>query len=466
MGSGLSPAAVVDVSGDGQSDFGVYDTPLRLRGDTYTYLELVGNNSQAGLAINRAGASGWLAALNSGGLLRVSTMSAISQTGLTNAKDGAEGLTVDASGWLGLNTATPATNIHIVRNNANAMVVDGSGDGAINATTFRGLGFQYDNGDGAIMASYPGGVGQLTFWTTQTTAQERMRVTSGGQVAVGSTSPGSTKFYVRDFDDTTNADIAQFLSNNLTAGLGIGYNRIEAIGTNASGSIALIPKGTGAVGVGAAPNGPTLHVSGSIGATDWIGAGCEGACDPSNNGYSLGYANGDLIVYPGSTQSPNDTLGLYTGNGSLPGWSTSNYPTLKTSNSFMYFSAGGSYSAYMNSTGGWNAQSSRKKKENFEAIDRPALLDKIARLEVSQWNYKDQHPSIKHIAPIAESFHALFGLNGPDEKMLSHIDPAGVALAGLQGLIDADEARRAELDELSAEVERLRRTLQRRAGGR
>ena len=37
-----------------------------------------------------------------------------------------------------------------------------------------------------------------------------------------------------------------------------------------------------------------LHVSGNIGATGWIGAGCEGACD-TGGGYSLMYANGTIV---------------------------------------------------------------------------------------------------------------------------------------------------------------------------
>lgn len=48
--------------------------------------------------------------------------------------------------------------------------------------------------------------------------------------------------YVRDDDNDATADIARFFAQNLTQGVGIGYNRIEAVGSNASQDLVLRSK--------------------------------------------------------------------------------------------------------------------------------------------------------------------------------------------------------------------------------
>ncbi|NES86293.1 MAG: hypothetical protein F6K10_35740, partial [Moorea sp. SIO2B7] len=52
---------------------------------------------------------------------------------------------------------------------------------------------------------------------------------------------------VRASHNQITADIGAFYAQNLTQGIGIGYNRIEAIGSNASQDIVIRPKGTGQV---------------------------------------------------------------------------------------------------------------------------------------------------------------------------------------------------------------------------
>ncbi|MFZ2038579.1 MAG: LamG-like jellyroll fold domain-containing protein [Minisyncoccia bacterium] len=80
----------------------------------------------------------------------------------------------------------------------------------------------------------------------------------------------------------------------------------------------------------------------------------------------------------------------------------------------------------------WNP-SSRSVKENFTQLDKQDILNKISSLDMTQWNYIAQDDGIKHIGPIAEDFYALFGLGGTD-KAISTIDPAGIALVGIQAL--------------------------------
>ena len=60
-------------------------------------------------------------------------------------------------------------------------------------------------------------------------------------------------------------------------------------------------------------------------------------------------------------------------------------------------------------------------------------MNKIDTLPITRWNYKSENSSIKHIGPVAQDFYAIFGL-GNDNTSISTIDPAGVALLGIQAL--------------------------------
>ena len=80
---------------------------------------------------------------------------------------------------------------------------------------------------------------------------------------------------------------------------------------------------------------------------------------------------------------------------------------------------------------------------------------------MTEWNYKtDKH--VEHVGPMAQDFHAAFGLNGADDKHISVVDEGGVALAAIQGLNQKLEEQQAEnaqlkeeLTELKAEVKSL-----------
>ena len=81
----------------------------------------------------------------------------------------------------------------------------------------------------------------------------------------------------------------------------------------------------------------------------------------------------------------------------------------------------------------WTDASSRDLKENFATITPADILAKIASLPIYTWNYKTQNASSTHMGPVAEDFYSAFSL-GNSSSSISTIDPAGVALAGIQGL--------------------------------
>ncbi len=91
--------------------------------------------------------------------------------------------------------------------------------------------------------------------------------------------------------------------------------------------------------------------------------------------------------------------------------------------------------AYLSAGGTWTNASSKDLKENFTELDQYDILSKISGLSITRWNYKKEHASTTHIGPLAEDFYAAFMTGGSaGQKAISTIDPAGVALAGIQAL--------------------------------
>ena len=105
--------------------------------------------------------------------------------------------------------------------------------------------------------------------------------------------------------------------------------------------------------------------------------------------------------------------------------------------------------------GSWSSVSDRAAKENFAVVDVRAVLEKVAALPISTWNYRAQDRSVRHMGPTAQDFRAAFGL-GASERLIDTIDPDGVALAAIQGLNQRDGELERRLAEKEAEVDELR----------
>ncbi len=84
-------------------------------------------------------------------------------------------------------------------------------------------------------------------------------------------------------------------------------------------------------------------------------------------------------------------------------------------------------------------------------------------MPISQWSMKADSAGHKHIGPMAQDFHAAFGL-GDTDKYIAQGDAEGVALASIQGLYqivqEKDELIRKLVQEKSEEIQALQRQLQ------
>ena len=115
--------------------------------------------------------------------------------------------------------------------------------------------------------------------------------------------------------------------------------------------------------------------------------------------------------------------------------------------------------AYCTAAGVWTSVSDRNVKEGFTAIAPGDVLAKVAALPITEWKYKIEPNGIKHLGPVAQDFHAAFGL-GDSDKAIGSVDEGGVALAAIQGLNQKMNAKDAEIQELKQSVAELKQLVQ------
>ena len=127
--------------------------------------------------------------------------------------------------------------------------------------------------------------------------------------------------------------------------------------------------------------------------------------------------------------------------------------------------------AFLSNGGVWTNASDRNQKENFAPVDTRQILARVAALPVTQWNYRSE-PGVRRVGPVAQDFHAAFGL-GSNDTTIATGDESGVALAAIQGLhllmqekdakIEAQqrdiEQERHEIADLRSELDEMKRAL-------
>lgn len=110
--------------------------------------------------------------------------------------------------------------------------------------------------------------------------------------------------------------------------------------------------------------------------------------------------------------------------------------------------------AYLDDTGQWRDACDRNLKENFTDIDGGELLERVAALPVTMWNYKRESDDVKHIGPVAQDFHATFGV-GDDDRTIAAMDAAGISLASVQELYKRTQEQEKEIARLRARIGEL-----------
>ena len=113
--------------------------------------------------------------------------------------------------------------------------------------------------------------------------------------------------------------------------------------------------------------------------------------------------------------------------------------------------------------GALTENSDKHSKMAIEPVDPAEVLAKLSELNIAEWSYTVDDSGARHMGPMAQDFHALFGL-GASETGISTLDTSGVALAAIQALLtetrEENAALIARLDAQSAEIAALRRLVE------
>jgi hypothetical protein len=92
-----------------------------------------------------------------------------------------------------------------------------------------------------------------------------------------------------------------------------------------------------------------------------------------------------------------------------------------------------------------------------EAVDGAQVLEKLASLPISSWNYIGDDPSVRHLGPMAQDFAKAFGL-GADERLISSIDAQGVVMVAIQALYRRGQQLEERVQQLESEIAELRQS--------
>lgn len=162
-------------------------------------------------------------------------------------------------------------------------------------------------------------------------------------------------------------------------------------------------------------------------------------------------------------------LGLMKGAGSLPGYPTSNYPTVKTDYANLYFSTNGQYSGYHSLYYGFATPSDETLKENIEPITN--ALPRVMNLEGVYYEWISDENSERHIGLIAQNvesqFPELVTSGGLSTKAVSYGHVVSVLIPAIQELKNEKDTEiaaikadyQAKINALTQRVEALEQRL-------
>ena len=200
-----------------------------------------------------------------------------------------------------------------------------------------------------------------------------------------------------------------------------------------------------------APNGGTPH-------TWYWKAGSSGSW--ANQNFGNVAANGTITCTGGITTGVSADI-KRTGinntkyislSGHLSGYGVNDYPTLKTNFHVLYFDAGGVYTGYITSTGGFTDQSDRSLKENIEDI--PDALSKVMNLRGRYFTWINElQGNERQVGFIAQEVEEQL----PEVVSVGAGDTKGVAYGKVTALlVNAMKEQQAQIELLKQEVELLK----------
>ena len=107
-----------------------------------------------------------------------------------------------------------------------------------------------------------------------------------------------------------------------------------------------------------------------------------------------------------------------------------------------------------------NQSSDRNVKKNFQPVDEQKILERLASLPISSWQYRKDEPGVRHLGPVAQDFHDVFKF-GKDNRTISVTDASGVALASIKALNTRCDSLQKQLDDKEAVISDLKASIER-----
>jgi hypothetical protein len=258
------------------------------------------------------------------------------------------------------------------------------------------------NGSGAGVSGYNTG-------TSGVAGKFGVRNAANAQPAVFATTAGTGPALVATVSSSSSTPEISFAAGMLPAIFG--QNTVEeasGIGVEGEGEYIGV-EGIGTYRLGTGVYGVSAHGVGVGGESD-DGTGVSGG---TATGYALyGYSSGTGIAVFG--QSASGYAGYFEGQVSATSYVTS---------------------------------SDRNAKTDITPIDHKAILRHVDELSITSWDFKSD-PKKRHVGPMAQDFHAAFGLDGDDVTHINLTDMAGVSLAAIQELSREVHSKDLEIKQL------------------
>jgi hypothetical protein len=98
--------------------------------------------------------------------------------------------------------------------------------------------------------------------------------------------------------------------------------------------------------------------------------------------------------------------------------------------------------------GSWASLSDKNSKTGITPVSGRDVLRKLVSVPISEWSYRSQGPSVRHIGPMAQDVSRAFGV-GEDPRHITSVDADGISLAAIKGLhseLRAERRRRHQLE--------------------
>jgi hypothetical protein len=378
-------------------------------------------------------------------------------------------------------TLAPPVKITYAGSGSNALSVTDSG-------TKRGVSSSLTNIANTSAAAYGQtagtgpGIQGVNLGTAGSGGAFSVTVATNADPAVSAVTAGTGSAIVGTVSAANSGQPAVIGSNIGTSYYGIGleghansigvYGLVDA-GNGGYGVYGYAGDGTGAVGLSSSGIGVVAESSSSYGvyAASSSSYGVYGSSSSSSGVYGYSY-QGDGVTANGNygraiTAHSINALAIYASSDNgygIWGQSTNQYGVIGEdagSGIGVYGSSGTGYAGYFAgkvAATQYLTVSDRDAKTDFVPVDGAAVLESIRRLPITSWAFKDTR-DVRHVGPVAQDFHAAFGLNGEDDTHINLTDASGVSLAAIQELDRQLREKDARIAALEGQLKSLKDSL-------